>query len=232
MSHTGITPILGVLALNGVGFVFIISGLTAAMVNAVPVELAGMASGTASVVRDLGQTMGPAVIGTVALGQAAPLLADGLASANLPPAQLHPAQTILADGGPIAVASARLGPKVGEIATQAAGLRLFHRPGRHGVRDHQGRPLLLRRRIQLLLRRQLERQLRGLPRLRVRQSPSCGLRLGPSVPPPKAPTAVSTIPTRRVHHSRTSCPPFQHPVSTNPILRPRSRVAGRPAGPH
>ena len=119
VSHTGITPILGVLALNGVGFVFIISGLTAAMVNAVPVELAGMASGTASVVRDLGQTMGPAVIGTVALGQAAPLLADGLASANLPPAQLHPAQTILADGGPIAVASARLGPKVGEIATQA-----------------------------------------------------------------------------------------------------------------
>src|SRR5437763_1146981 len=28
VSHTGITPILGVLALNGVGFVFIISGLT------------------------------------------------------------------------------------------------------------------------------------------------------------------------------------------------------------
>ena len=42
------------MALNGVGFVLLISGLTAAMVNAVPVELAGMASGSASVVRDLG----------------------------------------------------------------------------------------------------------------------------------------------------------------------------------
>jgi hypothetical protein len=54
VSQTGVAPILGVLALNGVGFVLLISGLTAAMVNAVPVELAGMASGSASVVRDLG----------------------------------------------------------------------------------------------------------------------------------------------------------------------------------
>ena len=112
VTDTGPVPILGVLALNGIGFVLLVSGLTAAMVNAVPVELAGMASGTASVVRDLGQTLGPAVIGTVALSQAAPLLAQGLAGQ---PA----AQAILAEGGPIAVAGARLGPRVDEIATQA-----------------------------------------------------------------------------------------------------------------
>lgn len=119
VSQTGVTPILGVLVLNGVSFVLLISGLTASMVNAVPVALAGMASGTASVVRDLGQTMGPAVIGTVALSQAAPLLAGGLAGAHLPPDQLVPAQDALAEGGPIAVASARLGPQVHQIATEA-----------------------------------------------------------------------------------------------------------------
>jgi len=119
VSQVGVMPILGVLALNGVGFVLLISGLTAAMVNAVPVELAGMASGSASVVRDLGQTLGPAVIGTVALSQAAPLLAAGLNNANLTPDQLHAAQAILADGGPIAVAGARLGSNAGQVATQA-----------------------------------------------------------------------------------------------------------------
>jgi len=119
VSQTGITPILGVLVLNGVSFILLISGLTAAMVNAVPVELAGMASGTASVVRDIGQTLGPAVIGTVALSQAAPLLANGLAGANLPPSQLAPAQAVMREGGPIAVASAPLGQQVHAIATDA-----------------------------------------------------------------------------------------------------------------
>ncbi|WP_217558679.1 MFS transporter [Streptomyces sp. GbtcB6] len=119
VSQTGVMPILGVLVLNGVSFILLISGLTAAMVNAVPVELAGMASGTAGLVRDLGQTMGPAVIGTVALSQAAPLLTGGLASANLPPDQLAPAEAILHEGGPIAVATAQLGPRVHEIATDA-----------------------------------------------------------------------------------------------------------------
>jgi len=112
VSATGLAPILGVLALNGIGFVLLVSGLTAAMVNAVPVALAGMASGTASVVRDLGQTLGPAVIGTVALSQAAPVLAQGIAGQ---PA----AQAVFAAGGPIAVAGARLGPRVDEIATRA-----------------------------------------------------------------------------------------------------------------
>ncbi|QUQ64134.1 MFS transporter [Kutzneria sp. CA-103260] len=112
VSATGLVPILGVLALNGIGFVLLVSGLTAAMVNAVPVELAGMASGAASVVRDLGQTLGPAVIGTVALSQAAPVLAQGLAGQ---PA----AQAVLAGGGPMAVAGARLGPRIDEIAAEA-----------------------------------------------------------------------------------------------------------------
>jgi MFS family permease len=121
VSRTGITPILGVLVMEGVSFILLISGLTASMVNAVPVGLVGMASGTAGLVRDVGQMLGPAVIGTVALSQAAPLLARGLTNANLPAGQLAAAQGVLHGGGPIAVASVPLGPQVHQIATSALG---------------------------------------------------------------------------------------------------------------
>jgi hypothetical protein len=55
----------------GIGFAFAISAITAAAVNAVPIGLAGMASGTTSLLRDFGFTLGPAIVGAVALGRAA-----------------------------------------------------------------------------------------------------------------------------------------------------------------
>jgi MFS family permease len=66
-----IWPIVGPLALVGIGFAFALSGVTAVAVNTVPGHLAGMASGTTSQLRDFGFTLGPAVIGAIALSQAA-----------------------------------------------------------------------------------------------------------------------------------------------------------------
>jgi hypothetical protein len=59
------------LALIGVGFAFALNGVTAVAVNTVPNHLAGMASGTTSQLRDFGFTLGPAVIGAIALSKAA-----------------------------------------------------------------------------------------------------------------------------------------------------------------
>lgn len=59
------------LALVGIGFAFALGGVTAVAVNTVPNHLAGMAAGTTSALRDFGFTMGPAIIGAVALGHAA-----------------------------------------------------------------------------------------------------------------------------------------------------------------
>ncbi len=66
-----LAPIIAPLALVGVGFAFALSGVTAMAVNTVPNHLAGMASGTTSQLRDFGFTLGPAIIGAVALSQAA-----------------------------------------------------------------------------------------------------------------------------------------------------------------
>jgi MFS family permease len=64
-------PIIAPLVLVGVGFAFALSGVTAVAVNTVPGQLAGMAAGTTSQLRDFGFTLGPAVIGAVALSKAA-----------------------------------------------------------------------------------------------------------------------------------------------------------------
>ena len=66
-----LAPVIAPLVLVGVGFAFALSGVTAVAVNTVPNHLAGMASGTTSQLRDFGFTLGPAVIGAVALSQAA-----------------------------------------------------------------------------------------------------------------------------------------------------------------
>ena len=66
-----ITPNIPGLALVGFGFAFAISSVTAVSVNTVPEGLEGMASGTTSLLRDFGFTLGPAIIGAVALSRAA-----------------------------------------------------------------------------------------------------------------------------------------------------------------
>ncbi|MEH0423055.1 fumarylacetoacetate hydrolase family protein [Streptomyces sp. B21-083] len=58
--ESGLVPLLGPLVLNGVGFGLVVAALTAAAVNVVPPNLTGMARATTSLVRDLGQTLGPA----------------------------------------------------------------------------------------------------------------------------------------------------------------------------
>jgi hypothetical protein len=72
-------PIVAPLVLVGVGFAFALSGVTAVAVNTVPNHLAGMASGTTSQLRDFGFTLGPAVIGAIALSRAASEMQNRLA---------------------------------------------------------------------------------------------------------------------------------------------------------
>ena len=71
VADMSILPVIPPLVLIGVGFAFALSGVTAVAVNTVPNHLAGMASGTTSQLRDFGFTLGPAVIGAVALSRAA-----------------------------------------------------------------------------------------------------------------------------------------------------------------
>lgn len=81
--HVSLVPILLPLFLIGSGFGFSVSALTAVAVNTVPNRLAGMASGTTSLLRDFGFTIGPAVIGAIALSRAATRIQQQV-SANAP----------------------------------------------------------------------------------------------------------------------------------------------------
>ncbi|AFA73783.1 multidrug resistance protein Stp [Gordonia polyisoprenivorans VH2] len=63
--------ILPPIAVVGLGFALALQAVTAVAVNTVPTHLAGMASGTTSLLRDFGFTLGPSVIGAIALTQAA-----------------------------------------------------------------------------------------------------------------------------------------------------------------
>jgi MFS family permease len=79
-AHLSIWPIVAPLVLIGVGFAFALSSVTAVAVNTVPGHLAGMAAGTTSQLRDFGFTLGPAVIGTIALSRAATDLQNRIAA--------------------------------------------------------------------------------------------------------------------------------------------------------
>jgi integral membrane sensor domain MASE1 len=72
-------------------------------VNTVPLRLAGMASGATSMMRDFGQTLGPAIIGSIALGHAAASFTTRLSSAGLGPAQLGAVTAVNKAGGTLAV---------------------------------------------------------------------------------------------------------------------------------
>ncbi|HET9169309.1 MAG TPA: MFS transporter [Actinospica sp.] len=79
-SNLSIAPVIPPLAFVGIGFAFSLSAVTAVSVNTVPNRLAGMASGTTSLLRDFGFTLGPAVIGAVALSRAAAEISSKVAS--------------------------------------------------------------------------------------------------------------------------------------------------------
>jgi MFS family permease len=67
------------LVLIGIGFAFAVASVTAVAVNTVPNHLAGMASGSTSMLRDFGFTLGPAVIGAIALSRAASAMHERIA---------------------------------------------------------------------------------------------------------------------------------------------------------
>ncbi|WP_435135273.1 MFS transporter [Actinacidiphila sp. bgisy144] len=102
-------PHLGAFAapalLIGVGFALTVSSVTAVALDSVPPRLAGMASATTNMLRDLGFALGPVVVGAVALSHAGSAFAAHLAGGGLPAGQLAAARGVAAAGGPIAVDS-------------------------------------------------------------------------------------------------------------------------------
>jgi MFS family permease len=114
ITTTSLLSFLGPVLLMGVGFICVVSSLTSAAVNSVPVKLTGMASGATSLVREFGQSLGPAVISTVAMSLAGGALAGKLTGAGA---------AVLKAGGPLAVVSV---PTLGADAHAAAQSALAH----------------------------------------------------------------------------------------------------------
>jgi MFS family permease len=79
-SDLSLAPVIPPFILVGLGFALALSALTAVAVNTVPTHLIGMASGTTNMLRDSGFTLGPAIIGAVALSQAAAEIRQKLAA--------------------------------------------------------------------------------------------------------------------------------------------------------
>lgn len=100
-----LTSLVLPLGLVGVGFAFTVSSITATAVNTVEPALEGMASATTNQLRDFGFTLGPAVIGAIALSEAASRFQAKLGGSNLDPGIKAAAQHVMAEGGPLAVNS-------------------------------------------------------------------------------------------------------------------------------
>jgi MFS family permease len=81
-SELSLVLVIAPFAIVGFGFALAVSALTAVAVNTVPTHLAGMASGTTNMFRDFGFTLGPAIIGAVALSQAAAEIRQKLAASR------------------------------------------------------------------------------------------------------------------------------------------------------
>jgi MFS family permease len=119
ISDTSLVPMIGPVLLLGVGFILVVTSLTAAAVNTVPMHLTGMASASTSLVREFGQALGPAVISAVAMGSAASVLGAQLDQAGLSAADRAVADGALAQGGPLALVSADFGPATAKIFAAA-----------------------------------------------------------------------------------------------------------------
>ncbi|MFC4498090.1 MULTISPECIES: MFS transporter [Streptomyces] len=97
-----LTSLILPIGLVGVGFALTVSSITATAVNTVPVHYAGMASASTSLLRDFGFTLGPAVIGAIALSRAADEFARNLAASGLSTQAKAAAAQVAAEGGPLA----------------------------------------------------------------------------------------------------------------------------------
>lgn len=103
VKDTALPSLIIPVGLVGIGFALAISSITSASINTVPLHYAGMASATTNLLRDFGFTLGPAVVGAIALSKAANTFSTKLPAADLSPDQLGPAQAVAKAGGPLAV---------------------------------------------------------------------------------------------------------------------------------
>jgi MFS family permease len=118
-TNLSLAPVIVPFILVGAGFALTVTSVTAVAVNTVPNHLAGMASGTTNMLRDFGFTLGPAIVGAVALSQAAaqiagklagsPALRGAMAAFNAAPAHVPAAQRPAVEAAVHAVASGPLG---------------------------------------------------------------------------------------------------------------------------
>lgn len=79
-ANMSLTPVIPGFIVVGIGFGLALSALSTVAVSTPPTHLAGMASGTTNMLRDFGFTLGPAIIGAVALSQAAAQIQQHLAA--------------------------------------------------------------------------------------------------------------------------------------------------------
>jgi hypothetical protein len=103
----------------GAGFKLAVTSITVVALNSVPTVKAGMASGATSMLRDFGLTLGPAVIGAIALTKAAnaisaqvaasPQLQTALQAFNQAPAHAPAAEKAQVEAAVGAVNSSPLG---------------------------------------------------------------------------------------------------------------------------
>ena len=105
VTDTGLGGFVAPSLLIGVGFALTVSSVTAVALNSVPRHLAGMASATTNMLRDLGFALGPVVVTAVTLSGAGSAFTAKLAGADLTAGQLAAAREIASAGGPIAVNS-------------------------------------------------------------------------------------------------------------------------------
>lgn len=118
-THLSIAAIAVPLLVVGSGFKLAVTSITVVAVNSVPTPKAGMASGATSMLRDFGLTLGPAVVGSIALGRAAneisakiaasPKLGAAVQAFNAAPRKAPPAQREALAGAVGAVKSGPLG---------------------------------------------------------------------------------------------------------------------------
>jgi MFS family permease len=105
VTDPSLVPMVAPALLIGVGFALSVSSFTAVAINTVPLHLAGMASATTNLLRDLGFALGPILVGAVALSTAGSKLGAALATADLPADQAGPANGVFQAGGPLALNS-------------------------------------------------------------------------------------------------------------------------------
>ncbi|MGW4108759.1 MFS transporter, partial [Streptomyces sp. NPDC004976] len=94
VTDTGLGAFVAPSLLIGVGFALTVSSVTAVALNSVPRHLAGMASATTNMLRDLGFVLGPVVVSAVAFSGAGSAFLADLAGAGLNGGQMAAAREI------------------------------------------------------------------------------------------------------------------------------------------